>query len=163
MDWNLILQIVGVILGLLYLWLEYHADIRLWIVGLIMPLVHGTLYFSKGLYADASMQVYYVLAGIYGLWMWRRTRRKATAQDKPDTPIVHTPLRQVAPLIGVYALAHIAIYFFLVNCTNSTVPFWDSLTTALAIIGMWMLFAQIRRTMVGVVGVRSDYRRTLFL
>ena len=36
MDWKLILQIAGVMLGLLYLWLEYRADIRLWIVGLVI-------------------------------------------------------------------------------------------------------------------------------
>ncbi|MCI7308086.1 MAG: nicotinamide riboside transporter PnuC, partial [Alistipes senegalensis] len=29
MDWKLILQIAGVLLGLTYLWLEYRADIRL--------------------------------------------------------------------------------------------------------------------------------------
>ena len=66
MDWKLILQLVGITLGLLYLWLEYRADIRLWIVGLIMPCVHGVLYFKAGLYADCSMQLYYVLAGLYG-------------------------------------------------------------------------------------------------
>ena len=64
MDWKLILQIAGVLLGLTYLWLEYRADIRLWIVGLVMPVVHGTLYFKAGLYADCSMQVYYVLANV---------------------------------------------------------------------------------------------------
>ena len=37
MDLKLFLQIVGVVLGLLYLYLEYKADIRLWVVGLIMP------------------------------------------------------------------------------------------------------------------------------
>ena len=37
MDIKLLLQIAGVLLGLLYLWLEYRADIRLWIVGLVMP------------------------------------------------------------------------------------------------------------------------------
>ena len=36
MDIKLLLQIAGVLLGLLYLWLEYRADIRLWIVGLVM-------------------------------------------------------------------------------------------------------------------------------
>ena len=28
MDWKLLLQIAGTALGLLYLWLEYRADIR---------------------------------------------------------------------------------------------------------------------------------------
>ena len=45
MELKLILQIVGFTLGLLYLWLEYRANIYLWLVGLVMPVVHGTLYF----------------------------------------------------------------------------------------------------------------------
>ena len=40
MDWKLVLQIAGVVLGLLYLWLEYRADIRLWVVGHNMTLVN---------------------------------------------------------------------------------------------------------------------------
>lgn len=135
MDWKLSLQIAGVALGLLYLWLEYRADIRLWIVGLIMPLVHGTLYYKAGLYADASMQVYYVLAGVYGWLVWRNAPRK-----QPGTArIGHTPRRIVPALIAVYAAAHVSLYLLLARFTNSTVPFWDSLTTALCIVAMWML------------------------
>ena len=67
MDWSLILQIVGTSLGLLYLWLEYKANIWVWVIGAIMPMVHGLLYFQSGIYADAAMQLYYVAAGIYGL------------------------------------------------------------------------------------------------
>ena len=79
MDIKLLLQIAGVLLGLLYLWLEYRADIRLWIVGLVMPLIHGALYYKSGLYADCSMQAYYVLAGLYGWLVWRRRGRKTDA------------------------------------------------------------------------------------
>lgn len=135
MELKLILQIAGIVLGLLYLWLEYRADIRLWIVGLVMPLVHGTLYYTSGLYADASMQVYYVLAGLYGWLVWHNApgRQEATAR------IGHTPLRLVPALVGTYAVAHAGIYFVLTHFTNSTVPFWDSMSTALCIVAMWML------------------------
>ena len=190
MDWKLILQIAGVVLGLLYLWLEYRADIRLWIVGLVMPLVHGALYYKAGLYADCSMQVYYVLAGLYGWLVWRnaprkkpktarnaaaagptdqtarsaepaaaRTARNTTAGHSDQTAcnagpeaaqtarsaepaavrIGHTPLRYAAGLIAVYAAAHAGIYFLLSRFTNSTVPFWDAMTTAASIVAMWML------------------------
>ena len=77
MDWKLALQLAGVVLGLLYLWLEYRADIRLWIVGLVMPLVHGALYYKSGLYADCAMQVYYILAGLYGLCVWAKKPKPA--------------------------------------------------------------------------------------
>ena len=136
MDLKLFLQIVGVVLGLLYLYLEYKADIRLWVVGLIMPCVHGLLYFKAGLYADFSMQLYYILAGLYGWIVWHNAPRK---KDSSARKIQHTPTRWIVPLVAVYAAAHGLIYLFLTHCTNSTVPFWDSLTTALSVVAMWML------------------------
>lgn len=144
MDYKLLLQAIGVALGLLYLWLEYRANIYLWIVGLIMPVVHGVLYFKSGLYADCSMQVYYVLAGLYGLAVWHRRSSDAKknvsdAKKSAAADIAPTPVRLIAPLAAVYAAAHVAIYFFLVRFTDSSVPFWDSMTTAMSIVAMWML------------------------
>lgn len=139
MDWKLILQLAGIVLGLLYLWLEYKADIRLWIVGLIMPVVHGVLYYRSGLYADCSMQGYYVLAGLYGWFVWYRTRESRPAVEHKATAISHTPLRLVPILAGSYLCIHAGIYLLLARFTNSTVPFWDSFTTALSVVAMWML------------------------
>ena len=53
--------------------------------------------------------------------------------------IGHTPLRLTPALVGVYAVAHAAIYLLLVRFTNSSVPFWDAGTTAASIVAMWML------------------------
>lgn len=136
MDLKLLLQIVGVALGLLYLYLEYKADIRLWIVGLIMPCVHGLLYFKAGLYADFSMQLYYILAGLYGWIVWHNAPRNTESKAQR---IQHTPTAWIVPLVAVYVAAHGLIYLFLTHCTNSNVPFWDSLTTALSVVAMWML------------------------
>ncbi len=134
MDWGLVLQIVGTTLGLIYLWLEYRANIWVWIVGMIMPVVHGALYLSRGIYADAAMQLYYVAAGIYGWIMWRK-RPKHTEAGR----IRRTPARAAVWLAAAYALLHTAIYLFLAYCTDSRVPFWDSMSTALCIVAMFML------------------------
>ena len=135
MELKLILQIVGVTLGLLYLWLEYKANIWLWIVGMLMPCVHCLLYFKSGLYADCAMQGYYILAGLYGLVVW------LTGHKRPEKPlkISHTPLRVVTPLIVVYVALHSVLYLLLVRFTDSTVPCWDSMTTAMSMVAMWML------------------------
>ncbi|MBQ2025500.1 MAG: nicotinamide mononucleotide transporter [Paludibacteraceae bacterium] len=134
MDWLLLLQIIGVVLGLLYLYLEFKANIWLWFVGLIMPVVHSILYFSKGLYADGMMEVYYVFAGLYGWIVWRQKQPQGTTMA-----ISHTPAKITLPLVGIYALLHAALFCFLYFCTDSTVPFFDSMTTALSMIAMWML------------------------
>lgn len=134
MDWSLILQVVGTTLGLLYLWLEYRANIWLWIVGAIMPMVHGVLYLQSGIYADAAMQLYYILAGLYGLMVWRRKPKEGAT-----LPIRHTPKQWIPSLIAVYVVLHVVIYFILVEFTDSRVPIFDSMSTALSIVAMWML------------------------
>ena len=140
MDIKLLLQIAGATLGLLYLWLEYRANIWLWVVGAVMPIVHSVLYFQQGLYADFSMQLYYVLAAIYGLIVWAYyDKRKTESKQSRSLPIAHTPLSHIVPLVVVYALLHLGIYFVLITYTDSTVPFWDAMTTALSIVATWML------------------------
>ena len=135
MELKLILQIVGVALGLLYLWLEYRANIWLWVVGMLMPCVHSLLYYKSGLYADCAMQCYYIVAGLYGLGAWLAGQRRTAKPLK----IAHTPLRLVVPLLAIYGVLHTAIYFVLVRFTDSSVPFWDSMTTAMSVVAMWML------------------------
>ena len=149
MDIKLILQILGVVLGLLYLWLEYRANIWLWVVGAAMPVVHGVLYFHQGLYADFAMQAYYVAAGVYGLAVWLRDGSRA--KETPDASkvdkhngktlrtIAPTPSRLILPLVGAFVALQVVIYMLLVRFTDSTVPFWDAVTTALAVVAMWML------------------------
>jgi nicotinamide mononucleotide transporter len=134
-DWKLVLQIAGVCLGLLYLWLEYRADIRLWVVGLVMPFIHGVLYYVSGLYADMAMEVYYVLAGVYGLVVWKR----GTGSGKKEILISHTPLGAVLPLVATGVAAFGVIAFVLIRWTDSTVPYMDAATTAASIVAMWML------------------------
>ena len=134
MDWSLFLQIVGTSLGLLYLWLEYKANIWVWVIGAIMPMVHGVLYLHSGIYADAAMQLYYVAAGVYGLCVWKRH-----SGDKKEGRIKHTPYGWVLPLIATYAVLHYLLYFVLDRFTDSVVPFFDSMSTALSIVAMWML------------------------
>ncbi len=136
MDLKLTLQIIGVALGLLYLYLEYKANIWLWVVGLIMPIVHGTLYLRQGLYADCTMQLYYIIAGLYGLAAWSR---KPKSEDSKPLKITATPTRTWLGIALLYVALHGAIYVLLVHFTDSTVPFWDSLTTALCIVAYWML------------------------
>ena len=135
MELKLILQIVGVALGLLYLWLEYRANIWLWVVGMLMPCVHCLLYFKSGLYADCAMQAYYILAGLYGLVVWFIGHKRT---DKP-LKITRTPLRLIVPLVAIYAVLHATIYFVLVCFTDSSVPFWDAMTPAMAVVAMWLL------------------------
>ncbi len=128
-------DMAGLVLGLVYLYLEFKANIWLWAVSVIMPIVHGYAYLERGLYADFGMEVYYVLAAIYGFVMW--TRRKG--QDKPVLAITHAPVRVLAAMGAVSAVLWGILYWALVTWTDSNVPLYDSFTTAVSIVALWAL------------------------
>lgn len=128
------LEITGTVIGLLYLWLEYKASIYLWIAGVIMPAIYIFVYYEAGLYADSGINVYYLLAAVYGWIIWQRG-----GGNKKELPVTYTPLRVYLPLALVFVVAFWVIEWILVNFTDSTVPWLDSFTTALSIVGMWLL------------------------
>ena len=65
------LEIIGTLVGLIYLWLEYKASIYLWIASIIMTAIYIFVFYEAGLYADFGINVYYVMAAIYGWMMWK--------------------------------------------------------------------------------------------
>lgn len=129
-----ILEIIGVFIGLLYLYLEYKANIWLWPVGVIMPIVYVFIFYHSKFYADMGIYVYYFFASIYGWYIWTRSSKK---EDR--ALIAHTPLKYIGKLIALFVVIFVTIAFILIRFTDSPVPYGDSFTTSLSIIAMWML------------------------
>lgn len=129
------MDVLGAMLGLLYLYLEMKENIWMWIVGTVMPMIYIFVLYKAGIYADCGMEVYYFLAGIYGFVMWRFGRTK----DCQPIKISHTP-RQLKNTLWVVTLAlWMVIATFLEKMTDSTVPYIDGLSTAMSIVALWML------------------------
>ena len=129
------LDILGFVVGLIYLWLEYKASIWLWLASIIMPAIDMVLYFKAGLYADFGMAIYYCLAAVYGWLAWKY---KGTRSEESHG-ITHFPLKFILPTTLIFLSTWFAIYWFLSRHTNSTVPITDAFTTALSIIALWAL------------------------
>lgn len=132
------LEIVGTAVGLIYLWLEYRASVWLWLAGIIMPAIYVFVYYDAGLYADAGISVYYLLASVYGWVCWLIAGQNQ--DEKPDAQgISHTPVKLAMPLTIIVIGLTLAIGTGLKEFTDSTVPWADGFTTALSIVAMWML------------------------
>lgn len=131
-----ILEVLGFTVGVLYLWWEYHADKKMWFASIVMPAISMWIYFSKGIYADFAINIYYLIIAVYGYAVW--TRGKKTDSDDGH-PITHIPAKMLLGCIGVFLLLWCALYLGLNYLTDSTVPIPDAFTTALSIVGMWML------------------------
>lgn len=134
------LEIIGTFVGLVYLWLEYHASIYLWVASVVMPIVYTFIFFDAGLYADMGIQIYYVLASIYGFICWKWTiTRKNNKNSEEKLKITHAPRRLITPMSVISIALTIVIAYILIAFTDSNVPWWDSFTTSLSIVAMWMM------------------------
>lgn len=149
MSLELILEIAGFIIGVIYLWYEYHANPRVWLVSIIMPMISMFLYYRKGLYADFGINIYYVAIAVYGYLHWtlkRNRNNKHTSVDsqtdacsKQELPITRIKWRTALGCIAASLLLWEGIYLILHYFTDSTVPVADAFTTALSIVALWMM------------------------
>ncbi|MBO5875370.1 MAG: nicotinamide mononucleotide transporter [Alistipes sp.] len=129
------LEVAGTAVGLIYLWLEYRASVWLWAANVVMPAIYIFVYAESGFYADMGINIYYLVASIYGWVMWQF--RKGEQQE--ELPITCTPRRAIAPLAIVGTICWGAILFVLLRWTDSTVPYGDSFTTAASVVALYML------------------------
>ena len=130
------LEILGFSVGLLYLWWEYHADARVWLASIVMPAISMWIYFSKGIYADFGINIYYLVIAVYGYIVWRTGGDR---KEKKPLPITHTPLWAWAVVLVSLGVLWVSLAWFLSNYTDSTVPITDAFTTSLSIVATWML------------------------
>lgn len=134
------LELFGTLVGLAYLILEYCASIYLWPVSIIMPAIYLVIYYQAGLYADFGINVYYLIASIYGWIVWRWGKKHSdTHPTGKGTSITSMPCKMYLPLAGVFMLCWLAIAWILMTWTDSNVPWTGSFTTALSAVAMWML------------------------
>lgn len=79
-DWitNNYIEVFGAVTGILYVFLEIRQTIWLWPVGIITSAVYIWVFFTGKLYADMSLQVYYLVISILGWYWWAQgSRRRA--------------------------------------------------------------------------------------
>lgn len=139
MDTLRFLDILGFVVGLVYLILEYKASIWLWLASIIMPAIDMVLYYKAGLYADFGMAVYYCLAGIYGYLSWKLFKRSSGDAKRGERPVTRYRKSHILPSAAALLLLWFGIWWMLTHWTDSTVPVADAFTTALSIVALWAL------------------------
>jgi len=134
------IELLGAILGIVYIFFSIRQSILTWPVGLLTSLLYVWVFFVSKLYADMGLQMYYVVISIYGWYEWLRGNQSNHAEP---IRISRLSLKLGVILSGISLVIFILIWFVLKNYTDSTVPIADSLATALSIVATWMLARKI--------------------
>ncbi len=130
-----LLEFVAVICGILSVWFSKQENILVYPFGIISVVIFVYLTYQYGLYAETGINVYYCLMSVYGWWNWKNTKDIAASQ----IPISRSSKRGHIINVSTFIFATIFIYILLIKFTDSTVPLIDSITTGLAITGMYLM------------------------
>jgi nicotinamide mononucleotide transporter len=129
------IEIVGAILSLIYLYLSIKQRVSLWFYGIISSLFYILVFFQSKLYADMSLQFYYVIISIYGWINWK----KGNTESGEELPATRITKKYILISIIATGIIYFIYYIILAKFTDSTIPKSDAFVGALSIIGTWML------------------------
>lgn len=133
-------QITGVVFGLIYLYLEYKANIWMWAAGILMTVFYIVIFYESSLYASMGIYIFFLLASIYGWLSWMIKHRKAKEDNKDSAPIERMPIRRIILVVGGILLVSVVLVYILSTYTDNKteIIIGDSLSTSLNIIALAM-------------------------
>ncbi len=136
-----VLEIVAASLGVLSVWYAKKANILVYPTGIVSVLIYVFICYNAELYADMGINAYYFVFSVYGWIMWSRKD-----ENKEELPVTYSNLKTWLVSIGVFLVSVFVIYgllrIFKAGDTaywSSFVPYTDTFTTAVAILGMWLM------------------------
>jgi nicotinamide mononucleotide transporter len=163
---NNYIEIFGAVTGIIYVFLEIRQTIWLWPVGILTSAVYIWIFFTSKIYADMSLQGYYLAISILGWYWWTRSaghgargtdhkdeeergrigereKGRRGEGEKNDLQVTRLKLKTGVVLAGVFVLLYAVMWLILTRLTDSPVPVRDSFITSLSIIATWMLAKKI--------------------
>jgi nicotinamide mononucleotide transporter len=131
MTWT---EILGFVTGAASVLLAVRENAWNWPVGIANNIFFFILFWKTKLYADAILQIVYLVISIFGWWNW-----VFGGAGHSELPVSKTGRNTTILLCFVTAASTILLTASLRRFTDSSVPFWDGLTTALSLSAQYML------------------------
>ena len=84
MNYELIIEIVAVITGMLSVWFSKKINVLVFPIGIISVLLYVFIFIKNELYANAVINFIYFLISVFGWWNWERTNDKSLKSKEND-------------------------------------------------------------------------------
>jgi nicotinamide mononucleotide transporter len=123
----------GVLFSVIQVLLARKNNVNNYLFGIAGILLTLYVMLTSKLYAEFTLNLYYLIMSIYGWLYWKFGKQKS----EMEISVTSTSEKWIAGgiVLGTFSL----FWFFLTHFTDSDVPVWDSLVSAFAWAGMWLM------------------------
>ena len=108
-------------------------NIHTWWTGIIGCTLFGWVFYHTQLYADVTLQVFFILTSIYGWWKWLR------GEHGHELPVRFSPPRSLIAWGLAASLVALGYGLLLQRFTNAYAPFLDSVVLAFSVLGQLLM------------------------
>ena len=136
MNYELIIEIVAVITGLLSVWFSKKINVLVFPIGIISVLLYVFIFIKNELYANAVINFIYFLISVFGWWNWKRTNDKSL-KSKGNDELKVTFLNGKENII-VYSLFTITFLSIVIFSNSVIATKLDYITSAAGLIAMML-------------------------
>jgi nicotinamide mononucleotide transporter len=126
-------EAIGVLSGIVSVYLLARERVWGWPVGLVNVALFIVVFYQARLYADAALQVVYVVLCLYGWNVWIR----GGSGDGGLTPS-RAPRRALLAAMALGVAASVAIGATIGRHTDASLPWVDASTTSFSLVAQWM-------------------------
>lgn len=114
---------LGTIFGIAGVVLTARRSVLCWPAWLISIIAYGVFFTQIKLYADATLQIFFLITSILGWLAWRKDQATDTAAE---LAVTWTPIRERWTYLGLTVITSIGIGFVFDRYTDAHVPYWDA-------------------------------------
>ncbi|MCW3462430.1 nicotinamide riboside transporter PnuC [Chitinophaga nivalis] len=131
------LEAIAVIFAVLSVIFQKQNNILVYPTGIVSTGIYTYLLSREHfkLYADATLNAYYLVMSVYGWIYWARKK----GPQQPVTPITRSSRRELVTAVVITVAGWALFYTLLRNFSDSNVPVMDAFVSASACAGMWLL------------------------
>lgn len=129
---ELLLEIIAVTFGVFYVVLAAKNNKWCWFYGVLGSALSIVLFIAYAkLYAEAILYFYYVLAGIYGWFVWGKQQNTNT--------VYQSSWKKHALIIGIGSILSVGLFYIIASLfTEAQKPLIDSFTTIFSFIATYL-------------------------
>lgn len=111
-------------------------SLHMWWTTIVGCVLFAYVFFTSKLYADVTLQMFFIGTGVFGWWGWLHGR------DGDELPVRHTHPSLVAGAAVGGALVTLGYGWLLHRFTDAYAPFVDSTVLAFSVLGQLLLIGR---------------------